>query len=268
MEVQSLGYKTDLFFPQFDGVVIDRDSYKVILTPSNPGFYWGNFILFRDAPVFGDLEAWERVFDTEIRSRLPARHYTFGWDSAAGDIGNSQEFTEHGYSLLRGIVLAADTVNPPPKVNREAEIRPLRTEWEWRQALQNQVECRGDDFSVEEYLPFKSEQMARYRRMSDAGLGQWFGAFCDGKLVADLGIFVRDGIARFQSVGTNPAYRRLGLCGTLVYQASRYAFAHMNAKTLVMVADEDYFAAAIYESVGFRPRERQVGLEKRPEALL
>jgi len=266
MEVHSLGCQTDLFFPQFDGEVIDRDFYKVIRTPSNPDFYWGNYILFRDAPVSGDREAWEHVFDVEIKSRLPVRHYAFCWDSAAGDTGRSQEFTANGYSLLRGIVLAAEVVNPPPKANDEVEVRPLHAEWEWRQALQNQVDCRGDGFTLEEYLPFKREQMARYHRMSDAGLGHWFGAFCEGKLVADLGIFVRDGMARFQSVGTNPAYRRLGICGTLVYQASQYAFANMNVGTLVMVADEDYFAAAIYESVGFRPRERQVNLEKRPGA--
>jgi hypothetical protein len=34
----------------------------------------------------------------------------------------------------------------------------------------------------------------------------------------------------------------------------------MGVETLVMAADEDYFAARIYESVGFMPTERQVGV--------
>jgi len=32
-------------------------------------------------------------------------------------------------------------------------------------------------------------------------------------------------------------------------------------KTLVMVADENYHAAKIYESIGFQPEEKQVGLD-------
>jgi hypothetical protein len=35
----------------------------------------------------------------------------------------------------------------------------------------------------------------------------------------------------------------------------------MGAKTLVMVADENYHAAKIYESVGFRSTERQIGID-------
>jgi hypothetical protein len=35
----------------------------------------------------------------------------------------------------------------------------------------------------------------------------------------------------------------------------------MGIEELVMEADEDYHAAGIYESVGFRPTQKQVGLE-------
>jgi hypothetical protein len=46
MNVKSLGYRTDLIFPTFDGEIIDRGDYLVIRTPKNPTFYWGNFLLF------------------------------------------------------------------------------------------------------------------------------------------------------------------------------------------------------------------------------
>jgi predicted GNAT family acetyltransferase len=103
--------------------------------------------------------------------------------------------------------------------------------------------------------------MKRYRRMGQAGLGEWFGAFLDGRLVADLGVFTDGSVGRFQSVGTHPGYRRRGICGTLVHQASRHAFERIGVETLVMVADEHYFAAKIYESVGFQRTEKQVGLD-------
>ncbi len=42
----SLGYRTDLFVRAFDGVVEDRGRHIVVRTPSNPGFWWGNFLLY------------------------------------------------------------------------------------------------------------------------------------------------------------------------------------------------------------------------------
>ena len=109
--------------------------------------------------------------------------------------------------------------------------------------------------------PFKTRQMARYRAMARAGLGEWFGVFSNRQVVADLGVFVGNGVGRFQSVGTHPDFRRRGFCGTLVYEAAQCALKQLGAKTLVMAADEEYHAAGIYESVGFRPTEHQIGMD-------
>lgn len=263
MKVQSLGRRTDLFFPQFDGEILDRGDYLVIITPSNPMFYWGNFLLFQNPPGPGDFERWNALFDREIRARQSTEHTAFTWDTVHGEMGEAGPFVEAGFDLFQSVVLSTRQVQVPPKYNDEVEIRPLTEDWEWAQATQNQVECREAGFSLQGYQVFKQNQMDRYRRMVRAGLGAWFGAFLEGQLVADLGVFAREKIGRFQSVGTHPAYRRRGICGALVYQASRYAFEHLGAETLVMVADENYHAAKIYESVGFAPTEHQVELEWR-----
>ena len=149
----------------------------------------------------------------------------------------------------------------PPKYNREIVIRPLTENWEWEQATQNQIACRQPEHRLDEYKVYKRDQMLRYRQMTRAGLGLWFGAYLEKQMVADLGVFADGSIGRFQQVGTHPDYRRRGICGALVYQASRYAFEHLKIETLVMVADENYHAAKIYESVGFQPKEHQVGLD-------
>jgi predicted GNAT family acetyltransferase len=110
--------------------------------------------------------------------------------------------------------------------------------------------------------------MRGYRRLAEAGRGAWFGAFLDGRIVADLGVY-RDPdlpLARFQSVGTHPDFRRRGICGTLVQQASAFALSRMAVETLVMLADEEYHAARIYESVGFRPVEYIASVLRRYEA--
>jgi GNAT superfamily N-acetyltransferase len=261
MEVQSLGYRTDLIFPKFDGQILDRGSYLVILTPTNPTFHWGNFLIFPNPPGKGDLETWKAIFSREIRPQVKSEHFAFGWDTAAGELGEVKPFLDEGFTLNQAVVLTTRQVKTPPKYNQEVVIRPLCEDWEWEQATQNQIACRSLEHSLEDYQVFKRAQMNRYRLMTCAGLGFWFGAFLGKQLVADLGVFAAGKIARFQQVGTHPDYRRLGICGALVFQASRYALEQMKIETLVMVADENYHAAKIYESIGFEPKEHQAGLD-------
>lgn len=97
--------------------------------------------------------------------------------------------------------------------------------------------------------------MTSYRKMSEAGMGSWFGVFIDGKLVGDLGIFYEGNVGRYQNVGTHPDHRRQGIYGTLVYQTGLLAFEEFGVEHLVMEADIDYHAARIYESVGFKRNE-------------
>lgn len=80
-------------------------------------------------------------------------------------------------------------------------------------------------------------------------------------MASSMGLFVREGLGRFQAVDTHPAFRRQGLAGTLLYHAAQWGFSEMKAKNLVIVADQNYFAKDLYRSVGFEPKERLVGLE-------
>lgn len=107
------------------------------------------------------------------------------------------------------------------------------------------------------YRAFKESQFRGYRAMCRAGLGFWYGAFLDERLVADLGVFFGDGLLRYQSVGTHPEYRRQGLCGSLTYFAGEHAQGHFGAEGLVIVADDHYVAKRVYASVGFEDAERQ-----------
>ncbi len=260
MEVQSLGYRTDLIFPKFDGQILDRGDYLVILTPTNPTYYWGNFLLFSNPPSDGDRENWKTIFSKEIGSWIDAEHFAFGWDTAMGELGEIKPFLDEGFDLNQSVVLATQQVTMPPKYNQEVVIRPLAEDWEWKQATQNQITCRELGHNLEGYQVFKQDQMKRYHQKVNAGLGLWFGAFLGKRLVADLGVFSAEGLGRFQQVGTHPDYRHRGICGALVYQASCYALEHLKINTLVMVADENYHAAKIYESVGYQPKEHQAGL--------
>lgn len=100
--------------------------------------------------------------------------------------------------------------------------------------------------------------------MSASKRGDWFGAFVGEKLVADLGLFRDGSIARFQSVETHPDFRRRGIAGTLIYEAGHLALAERDLDMLVIVAEEGSSPPRLYENLGFRPVEKQLGLEWSP----
>lgn len=262
MEVHSLGYRTDLIFAAFDGEIHERGDFMVIRTPSNPGFYWGNFLLFAHPPAPGDHVRWRRLFAEEIGTPPVVLHETFGWDTIDGASGDVQPFLDAGFQLDRSQVLTTDNVRPPRHRASGLTVRTLTSESEWETALLNQIRCRPEEHEESAYRLFKERQMARYREMSAAGRGQWYGGFLEGRLVADLGIYRAGNVARFQSVETHPDYRRRGVGGTLVFEAARDALHRMGVSTLVMVAEERSPAARLYQTIGFQPAEIQVGLAK------
>lgn len=257
MKIESLGYRTDLFFPRFDGEIIDRGDYVVIKTPRNPTFYWGNFILFPSPPLVGDLSRWQEIFCVEIGAPPQVRHQAFGIDGVDGQSGEFKPFEDAGFRLDSTVVLTTGSLIPPIKVCRQIDVRSLTQNWEWEAALNNHVLSRGDDQDEGGYRVFSSRQLDRYRAMAEGGQGAWYGAFVGNQLVGDLGIFVSDGLARFQSVGTHPDFRRQGICGTLVHEASKLAKVRFGITDFVIVAEAGSHAARIYERLGFEVKELQ-----------
>lgn len=261
MKLSSLGYRTDLIFSRFAGEISDRGDYLVIRTPANPTYYWGNFLLFAQPPRAGDLARWRTRFVDEVGPNPPVKHMAFGIDGTEGDAGAVEPFLQAGFEREENVILTATTVQRPPKWNDEVTVRPLVSDEDWTQDLQQQILCFQEDHEPTGYRVFAQRKQASYRAMIAAGLGQWFGAFLDDRLTASLGLFVDDGIGRFQAVSTHPDYRRRGICGRLVHDAALLGLTQMGAQQLVMAADPAYHAARIYESIGFAPTERQVGLQ-------
>lgn len=253
----SLGFKTEMIFHRFDGIVLDRGDYLVVKTPSNPGFIFGNLLLFFNAPRLGTLEKWKTLFRKEFEDLPAVKHFTFLWDSPSEGIGDVTELGMEGFKVDFSVVLTARSVHQPPKSNSGIQVRPISTDQEWREVIETQILSKAPEYGEESYRSFKEQQMARYRAMSEQGLGHWFGAYLDGKLVGDLGVYRDSSLGRFQSVETHPEFRRQGVCGRLVYESAKFAFEQMGLTELVMVADENYHAAKIYESVGFIPTVKE-----------
>ena len=113
MNIRSLGRRTDLIFAKFSGSVIDKGSYTLIQTPSNPGYHWGNYIVFDRAPEIGSLKEWTAIFNREFGYYAEPHHYVFAWDTAEVEKGQYQEFIEANFELDSATVLTSTKPNPP-----------------------------------------------------------------------------------------------------------------------------------------------------------
>lgn len=266
INLRSLAFFTDLHLLRFEGRVEDRGDYYLGETPDNPSFFWGNLMVMKSPPKAGDLELWTKLFIENFSHQPLVKHITFGWDTTTGETGEIGQFEAAGFSAEPAVVLTAteSDIQLTAKMNRTVQVRPLLSDADWEAATANQVATRKAQFREEVYLPYKRKQMARYRRMSQAGHGNWYGTFLNDRLVADCGVFIFDGIGRYQTVGTHPDFQRQGMCSALIYHSAKQAFSD-GAKTLVMVAEPDYHAADIYKSVGFRETQRSYGACKFPE---
>ena len=276
----SLGWRTDLIFARFDGQVVDRGNHLCVLTPGNPTFWWGNFLLFQHAPGPGDLERWMALFDEEIAARQPAcRHRTFGID-VHERLALPAEFAAAGFTLKEATVLtlARGQLRAPAKALPDGfAFRVLDLPRDGGAVVDKQVVVDESRFEPWGYREFAQRQVERYAAMQAAGLGHWFGVFArvDGRpvLVASCGLFRASAhagdpaarLGRFQYVSTHPAWRRRGLCASLVHAVCRHGFETMNLETLVMMADPDDVAIGIYESLGYRRGTSTWQLERAPQ---
>jgi ribosomal protein S18 acetylase RimI-like enzyme len=261
MKIKSLAFKTDLFFHRFSGIVQDLGDYLVVKTPENPNYFWGNLIYFSKPPAANSLIIWKQIYCDHFEA-MNTEHITFGWDSSEGDEGEIAPFLVDGFKLEKSLVMRAQNIYAPIKIFNELIVRPIESDLEWDMVIENQVLSRADTFLERPFRQFTIRKISSYRAMIERNKGQWFGAFIDGRLVGDLGIFVENGLGRLQVVGTNPDYRRQGVCSTLVYKSCLYAIEKMAVTEFIIVADPEYFAFKIYESIGFIESEMQIGLCK------
>ena len=237
--------------------VIDRGDYLVVRTPDNPDFWWGNFLLLARLPGPGQGGEWLARFAAEFPA---AGHVALGVDTT-DDSETPAEFTAAGLQADRATVLTAAQLRPPAHPNTEAEVRPLVGDADWRQSVDLAVRC----FDGGEPGDFLLRRASARRRLTQTGAGVWFGAFDNGRLLAQLGLFdVGDGYARYQHVETDPVARRRGLAGTLVWTAGRYGREVLRSTTFVIVADPADVAIRVYRACGFTARQRQLSFDRPP----
>lgn len=264
MQIQSLAYRTDVALAAVNDEVIDRGDYIVVRTPSNQTFYWGNFLLLPRSPQPGQIDDWCALFLEEFADLPGVTHATFGWDSPQGEEGALAEFLAAGFSLERSHVLVATQPSDTARTNGELEVRPIDGTREWVRATEIQFRCAPPRYrSHAGYRAFLTKRMEGYRQLVRAGFGHWFGAFIEDAMVGGLGLFRVGDLWRYQMIGTDPIFQRQGVCTTLLVESAKHALAE-GGRQLIIVAEAESSAEAVYRQAGFARREVQLGLERAP----
>jgi GNAT superfamily N-acetyltransferase len=263
VEPTSLGFQTDIALLRLGGSrVEDRGDHLVVRSPHNPAHWWGNFLLLAELPAPELSQLWLDRFAAEFPT---ARHVALGFDTRAGSPAELGWFTSHGLDAEAAAVMSATEVQEPPNLSREAVCRQLQSDEDWTQSVKLQVRCHDRPGEPAGHLAFAAARAHTNRQIVASGHGAWFGAFLNSRLVAQMGLLPSGrGRARFQSVETDPDYRRRGLARSLLHHVSRYGFGTLGARTLVIVADPDSFAIDLYRSVGFETMETQLQVERPP----
>lgn len=254
---RSLGLWTDVWVLGPDSRVTATAEALAVRTPSVPTFRWGNVLVLRRPMRSGDGAA-RGAFARRVARGAALGHVTLAWDDPDGSEPAADELAAAGFELERTTVLAAPALGAPEPPSG-VELRPLRSDADWAAALAFQAGLHPATDGGEAYRRFRSARNEAYRRMADAGLGRWYGAFEHGSMVADLGIYHHDGVARYQAVETHPDHRGRGIASALIREAARYAVRARGAAELVILAEPDGRALPLYRRLGFREIERLVG---------
>ena len=263
VESASLGYRTSLALLRAGGSVVeDRGDHLVVRTPSNPEFWWGNFLLLERVPSPAACDGWLARFETAFPG---AGHVAIGFDGPTALEAPEEDlswFEDHGCAVTADVVLTASALAETGRRNETATYRPLRSDDDWAASIDLRLRCRDEGLDPEDYHRFAAARAQEHRRLVAQGHGEWFGAFVDETLVSQMGLFrTEPGLARFQSVETDPAFRRRGLASSLLHHAGAWGLASLGVATLVIVADPEYHAIALYRKAGFVDAARQFGVE-------
>ncbi len=235
----------------------DHGDFWVQETPKEPDFWMGNQLILKsaDVPVAEAEAAFVRAFPN-------AKHRAMVWDIPGLDVGTvAPPFVAEGYERdvvdalsLTGAIADVDT---PEGIN----LRTLDTESDWGQALALSLEIGVEEgHPAESHIGYLQRRTGARRAQIARDRGQWFGAFEGDLLVAQMGIFHDDQVARYQHVETRKSHRRRGICAALLRHCCKWAQHRAPDAVPLIVADVESDAGRLYRRMGFAHAETIVGV--------
>ena len=239
---------------------IDGDGYAVFRAERWPTLYAANSIDVH-APGRRRLADLEALFE---RHFAPAvfLHRSFVLPCDMDGARLADEARAAGYEVSRLLYLVAEEIAPAPERPPEAQIFPVDRPARW-ELLRAFLHRSGDPIYGAEVVEMFYR---RARALTDIiGVEWWYAGPPGGDgMLAKLGLFQHGSLGRLQDVETLETHRRRGLAGLLLRHAIRRALER--GRGLVVCADADYHALALYRRLGFRDVGGVLAALRRPAA--
>lgn len=231
------------------GSVVPRLGYWVVRTPSDASYYYGNLLLLPEAPLAETIPLWQARFAEEFAGHV--HHTTFWWDTGELSSAARHAFIDRGFTVETTEVLRRDPGLAWPNIvtplGPDIEIREISVaETPLLAALADRLSDRHDHV----YFTFLQRRARWQAQLIQRGLAHFFACFADQRVVASLGIFVHHGLARYQDVQTDAAYRRRGLATALIGMAGQHHVV-ADTTTLTIHTEPNSDAARLYRQLGF-----------------
>ncbi len=259
--IRSLALRSELLVMDGQTHVTDLGDYLVQETPAEPDYWMGNQLILKRADL--DKAAVEAAF---VRHLPQAKHRAIVWDIPDLDADRVlPPFLADGYDRdicdalsLTGDIASAET--PSGIVLRAIEAD---ADWDQTIAMAHEIGLQ-EGYAAEDYTRYLVSRSHARRQQIARDLGQWFGAFEGDLLVAHMGMFHDDHVARYQHVETRKSHRRRGICAALLRHCRLWALDRAPDATPVIVADTDGAAGRLYRRMGFAHTETIVGVLRKP----
>lgn len=261
--MNNLGFFTDFKLLGSDAKVTEYVDYYLVETPTNPTFIDGNCMVLKSPDLLLDKDKLEKLFKCHFSEATNQHHVGFRLMHIPSDEILAPYLQNDQYQIDNLAVMTYDKEAVEAKTVLQEErdhIRPFSSDLDWEQWTQHEIRERPTVFSEASFKAYLLNRRNVYKTMITQEMGNFYGVFRDGKLLAAAGLYIFDKIGRFQQVRTIESARRQGLCKRLIQHI--YTVNMLQMEEAVIVADEDYHALKIYEGLGFRTRENQYDLTK------
>lgn len=261
MKLKSLGLQTQLIMDNQTSQITENKSFIVCKTPERADYFWGNYLIMKSPPKKGDYKSWIQTYENEFCKIKDQGFCVILFDTIDGREAYLQDFIDNDFNVGEAKILTCTEIIKPKQVNEDLKIKAYSSDEDWNDYIDVHFTPNWDYGSDSDQKIFLKQNSDEFKSFSDTGIAQRYGAFLNGKMIADLGVYWENGVARFNNIATHRDHRRKGACRKLVYEVCKLLLERDDINTLVMEADEHYHAAKIYESVGFMPHQRLISLE-------
>ena len=256
------GLRTNLFFNAVSGTVDFTPACIAINSATCREYYFGNYLVLYRQPADKDFEALQSLFAAQVAHDARVEHSVFVWSADQTAPLEIARFLASGYSYVTETALLAkpEDLSAPAPLDSRFSIRKYAGGGDWEQWYALQMEGKEVVQDNEKYHAYLRHLQATYLTLIEQDRGAWWGAFHGDEQIGNLGLFFDGDTGRFQSVYTKEKYRNRGICRALLAAAASDAWGR--ASRLIIVADDDYYALALYEKMGFKVAHKLASLCK------